>query len=301
MNYEQFEQELKFNLLNNNAKKLIYKLAEAPYRFISLLSPLNFKTKLEQAFYRSQENKYYKYLSNFAINIFAESTYEIAENRVSVSKLIPNSDQQYEILNAKFTFSFKDENTKSYYFIKQRKRDTYSANEAIKIWDKFLFDIELAKQKYQDYKIIGILWFTDSEFKNNQTYYNSGSNVENESQTNISAKYGYELFQDFGLHEKWIEVELHLEKFKRQNYDDFLEFPDLDKDPEALEALIELSKSAWEKLNSPMPVYMAIRSAIFNEADENSNLFKALKLRDIKENMVDEDELKLAIMKMQNN
>ncbi len=50
-----------------------------------------------------------------------------------------------------------------------------------------------------------------------------------------------------------------------------------------------------------MPVYMAIRSAIFNEADENSNLFKALKLRDIKENMVDEDELKLAIIKMQNN
>ncbi len=50
MNYEQFEQELKFNLLNNNAKKLIYKLAETPYRFISLLSPLNFKTKSRTSF-----------------------------------------------------------------------------------------------------------------------------------------------------------------------------------------------------------------------------------------------------------
>ncbi|EIN15227.1 Hypothetical protein MAGb_3380 [Mycoplasmopsis agalactiae 14628] len=299
MNYEQFEQDLKFNLLNHNAKKLIYKLAEAPYRFISFLSPLNFKIKLEQAFYRSQENKYYKFLSNCSVNIFSESGYEIAESRVSVTKSSADNLDEKIIESARFTFAFKDEENKKYYFIKQRKRDVFSANEAIKVWDKFKNDVELAKQSFADYKIIGLLWFVDSEFRNNQQYYNSGSLVENELDINISAKYGFELFKDFELYEKWIEIELHLDKFKRQNYTDFLEFPNLDKDPEALEALIELSETAWEKLNSPTPVYMAVRSAIFNEADENSNLFKALKLRDIKANMVDEDELKLVLMKLQ--
>ncbi|MCE6090561.1 hypothetical protein J7894_00305 [Mycoplasmopsis agalactiae] len=299
MNYEQFEQDLKFSLLNNNAKKLIYKLAEAPYRFISFLSPLNFKTKLEQSFYRSQENKYYKFLSNCSVNIFSESRYEIAENSVSVTKFSADNPDEQIIESARFTFAFKDEENKKYYFIKQRKRDVFSANEAIKVWDKFKNDVELAKQSFADYKIIGILWFVDSEFRNNQQYYNSGSLVEDDLYISISAKYGFELFKGFELHEKWIEIELHLDKFKRQNYTDFLEFPNLDKDPEALEALIELSDSTWEKLNSPTPVYMAIRNAIFNEADENSNLFKALKLRDIKANMIDEDELKLALMKLQ--
>lgn len=43
---------------------------------------------------------------------------------------------------------------------------------------------------------------------------------------------------------------------------------------------------------------MVIRSVIFNEVDENLNLFKVFKFRDIKVNMVDEDGLKLVFMKL---
>ncbi|WP_029513156.1 HpyAIV family type II restriction enzyme [Mycoplasmopsis primatum] len=300
MEYIQFEQELKSQLLNNNARKLIYKLVEAPYRFYSILSPLSFRTKLEQAFYRSQENKYYKFLTSCASNLFAKYGYKIMENKISITKPIEDNPETYIVQTASFTHLFQNEEDKIIYAILQKKRDVYSAKESIKLLDKFKSNLLILAQGYQDYTIKGYLWFVESEFRKNESYYHSNSVVQEEDSIKYSARYASEIFRDFDHREDWDEIELHIEKFKRQNYLDFIELPDLDTSQEALEALVELSDSAWEKLNSPTPAYINVRKSVFNEANENSNLFKAIALREIKLKAIDEDEFKLESMRLEN-
>ncbi|MBZ4226614.1 HpyAIV family type II restriction enzyme [Mycoplasma tauri] len=301
MEYEKFENELKMVLLSNNAKKLIYKLIDSPYRFSSNLHPFDFKVKFEQAFLRSQENKYYKFITQCAANMIASYGNKIIESKIVINRTIPNSEnEEYEILKANFTHVFVDDVNMKIIAITQKKIDIYSSNEALKNWEKFKESLSIISEAYSNYKIDGYLWFIDPEFRKNESFYHQNSVIQESDKYHYCARYGSELFSIFNSREDWNEMELHIEKFKRQQHKYFLNIPDLNTDPEALEALVELSESNWEKLNSPLPTYMFIRRSIFDESDPNSNLFKAIKYRQIKLVSNDEDELKLGIMRYEN-
>ncbi|WP_027334528.1 HpyAIV family type II restriction enzyme [Mycoplasmopsis felifaucium] len=301
MEYSEFETELKEILLNNNAKKLILKLVDAPYRYESILNPFSFKTKLEQSFLRTQENKYFNHIKDLAVSLFFKYGFDFIDSTFVINVLDPNySDQSIQDI-AKFNICFKSKDNKCYCIL-IRKRDTYSANETVALFDKFKHYSEIAFKKIdRDPKLTTILWFIDEEYRNNEEYYNKATTVTDTDNYNIKIKYGSELFDMFNQIEDWKQIESYLNRFKNENYTDFLKMPDLDKDEEALETLVSLSPSAWAKLNSDSNIYVQIRKIIFNQEDPNSNYFKALKHRTIIENFAeDEDKIKMEIMKLNN-
>ncbi|WP_406616944.1 HpyAIV family type II restriction enzyme [Mycoplasmopsis adleri] len=298
MDFSLFQQQLKDALLNNNAKKLILKLIDAPYRYESLLNPFDFKTKLYQSFLRTQENKYYKFITNTSMALFASYNYEFIDKDKLIysTSRTENDETIIDSKRANFSFAFKNEDTKKIYAVLTKKRDVYSANDTIQIFDKVKESSMVLANIFRDYKIETFLWFIEDTIRKNEEYYHANTTIVDTDKYELRVKYGAELFDHFNHIDDWKQVERELETFKNSNFKEFLVMPDLDTDEEALESLVELSESAWEKLNSVEPKYMKIRANVFNQSNPNSNLFKALKQREIIQISRDEDELKNNIL-----
>ncbi|VEU75563.1 Uncharacterised protein [Mycoplasmopsis maculosa] len=297
MEYQEFEQTLRQVLLDNNSKKMIYKLIDAPYRFNSLMHPFEFKVKFEQAFIRSQENKYYNFIKDYALLLFNKYGYKTMENIIKINKVDKNDPQLFIVQNLRFSHVFLDEQNKNLYLVLQKKRDTYSLNESAKLLSKLKEMANDVSDLYKEFNIKAFIWFTEVDHRKNEEFYNTNTFINENEKVTCLARYSSELFAELNHSEDWDQFEIYLSKFKNYNYQDFLKLPDLDTDKEALETLVNLSNSAWDKLNSLEPIYINIRKSIFNERSENSNLFKAKKEREIIQNSSDEDILKNELIK----
>ncbi|MGV2392847.1 UNVERIFIED_CONTAM: hypothetical protein O8I53_07610 [Campylobacter lari] len=117
MEYQEFEQNLKLSLLTNSAKKLIYKLIEAPFRFDSLMHPFNFKTKLEQSFIRSQENTYYKFIKDYATMLFNSYEYKSINPLIKITRPLGENKEKFEVIKYNFTHAFEKQDENTIYYI----------------------------------------------------------------------------------------------------------------------------------------------------------------------------------------
>ncbi|WP_027120377.1 HpyAIV family type II restriction enzyme [Mycoplasmopsis lipofaciens] len=297
MDYNQFEIQLKKTLTTNNGPKLLMKLIDAPYRYISLLNPFNFKTKMEQSFLRTQENTYYKFLKEIAEYFLIQYQYELLDNNIQIHR--PINENEFETVKLKPQLLFTDQE-KNLNVVWIKKRDTYSASKAVEIFEKFVQNIKDIQFGYKEYKIKGFIWFIDNEFHLNENYYLSqiDSNLD---QLNLKIVYSSDFLAHFDHKSDWEQIEQHMYSFKQKDYNFLLEMPNLDTDSETLEFMINMSNSSWEKLISNDDIYLNIRNKIFDQRNENSNFFKALKIRNIKETALDEDDFKLKRMQFENN
>ncbi|QSF13610.1 HpyAIV family type II restriction enzyme [Mycoplasma sp. Mirounga ES2805-ORL] len=298
MNYIEFETNLKSLLSRSKGPNLLLKLIDAPYRFYSVLNPFSFQTKLKQTFLRTQENIYFKFIKTCAEEIFINNLKLIPmDNKIDVPFQI--NDENNEELNGSLsakrvvpTFLFTNEEKTKVYSIFLRKRDVYGANEINKIFNKFKENSELLTNYFKESEVVSFLWFVDEENRKNEELLHEQTRILNINSSVLNVVYSSEIFAYFNAKEEWENINQYLMQFKFKNYDFFLNMPDLDSDKETYEALVNLSNSAWEKLNSDEPIYKEIRLAIFNDKNPNSNLLKAYQMRSIKQKTVDEDELK---------
>lgn len=307
MEYNQFEMELRSALTTDNGTKLLYKIIDAPYRFFSPLQPFNYKVKLEQAFLRTQENTYVKFIKYCAEYLITQYGFKLEKSSFKYTLPLKEGEEFPEEIkvNAAMIFRQKenggDEETADICVIYLKKRDYYGAKEVTKLHDNIIKQLEVLRMIYPNNKIKGILWFLDNDYHKNVNFFNECYDKEHSFETpGFRAYYGAQFFKIFDKEEDWLLVENHIKKFKNSNYDYFLKMPDLDQDEDVLNAMINLNETSWQKLISPDEVYANIRQYIFNERNENSNLFKALKLRDIKRTSVDDDEEKRHILELEN-
>ncbi len=296
MEYFEFEQQLRSLLGTNNGPKLLYKLIESPYRYFSTLNPFNFKTKMEQSFLRSQENKYFKFIKDYADRLFFDYKYTLMENRVAINEVDQQNPSVINKTLISFSHLFKDENNKKMYAIIQKKRDIYSASESIKNLEVLKSRTELLSKAYPEYEVVGVLWFTEIIYRKNEEFYHTNTTIAEDEKFNYMIKYGSELFELFNNREDWEIFETYLERFKANDYKDFLLMPDLDSDPATLDAMVKMSNPMWEKLSSINPIYKQIRTLVFNEKNPKSNYLKAFQLRAYQETSIDDDEYKNKVL-----
>ncbi|UUD35409.1 hypothetical protein NPA07_00850 [Mycoplasmopsis caviae] len=308
MEYNQFEMELRNALTTGNGTKLLYKIIDAPFRFFSPLQPFNFKVKLEQSFLRNQENTYVKYIKFCAEYLISQYGFSLEKSNFKYTLEQKEGQEFPEDIKVNATMIFKqrlsdrEEGNEDICVVYLKKRDFYGAKEVSKIHDNIIKQLSVIRLIYPNNKIKGILWFLDNDYNKNINFFNECYDKENTfGSPGFRAYYGAEFFKLFDKEEDWLNIESHIRKFKSNNYDYFLKMPNLDQDEDVLNAMINLNERSWQKLISPEEVYKDIRQYIFDERNENSNLFKALKLREIKQTSIDDDEEKRRIIELQNS
>ncbi|MGY5139675.1 HpyAIV family type II restriction enzyme [Mycoplasmopsis gallinarum] len=293
MNYQEFEINLKNKLISGTGPKMLMKILDAPFRYDSLLTPFNLNLKMEQGFLRSQENKYYSFIKELCNYFFLNNQFDSLENKYTFIKKEENSEtKELVFTEIKINFDYVYAKNNEIIVIRQKKRDIFSKKEILKIVDKFFNDLENFAQNNSEVKIKGYLWFVDNEYQRNFDILQEKFKFGLKNNYEAFFAYSTNLFAYLNNEDYWLEVERNLEKFKKNNYDDFLKLPNLDSDKETLEFMTKMSNKLWEKLTSPEEIYMKIRSLIFNLENSESNFFKAIKLREIANQASDQDELK---------
>lgn len=277
MSSEINEQEIVSAMKQGIYKKLIYKLVEAPYRFNSFLNPFDFKTKLEQSFLRSLENSYLKWIRNQTLNEFLFKGFDAMKNRYRIMVVDNKEEDTYKQVSISFTHVLKDEKQKLIYVIEQKKRDVSGKKESIKLIEKFIEKVNIFSSFHKDYQIIAWLWFMDDEYTINKEYFEKSVLAKTTDIIDIRIAYGEELYKTLEFSTDWLSFRNNLLIFK--NHKHALEMPNINTDPEALEVLVNMSNSSWEKLNSNVDSYREIRQLIFDLNDTNSNLYKAFEER----------------------
>ncbi|VEU78399.1 HpyAIV family type II restriction enzyme [Mycoplasmopsis columbinasalis] len=284
MNFNDFSNEIKYRLTTNRGPRMLEKLIEAPDRFFNVLTPLNFKIKLEQSFLRTQENVYFKYLCELAINFFIGVKKFLAlENRPQIVVIDTAPDGTHNAYEFKFNFhmAFGDEQGKTIYYVIRKKRDSLSKTEADE-FIKHILDYQSKLYKIDvvnDNKVELLIWFVDSETKRNKEFFENTTAQPEFIGKNIKFFYGGELFEYFQDNDYWLNISNFLKEFHSQNHDYFLTLPNLDSDRETLEYLVRLSEQKWNKFNSVEPIYVLMRKHIFDQTNAKSNYLKAVKMR----------------------
>ncbi|WP_406617749.1 HpyAIV family type II restriction enzyme [Mycoplasmopsis lipophila] len=292
MDFDSFKINFKENVNRGIHKKIIYKIIDTPYRFKSIFNPINLINKIKQSTLRSQEFAFNKFLKSLTSDELKKQKFEELENKNKYIVLVDQEKDQYLEKKVNFDHIFKNEENKIIYLIDQKNRDIYSYKKANEMLEKFIDKASLYQKQNSDYKIHAFIWFMDDEYKVNKDYFCNV--VEKKQNENIVYHifYGDQFYRFMNIENEWIETIHNLENIKRVEPKELFVNINLDKDPEALEVLINLSNTSWEKLNSDDETYKQIRTQIFDDKNPNSNLLKAFDLREIKSKSKDEDEYK---------
>lgn len=293
MDYTSFELRANSILLNGNGPKLLQKIINCPYRYDSNLQPFNLITKLEQAFIRSQENKFYKFLIECAEFLISQSFENEGIEYVKKSFVLrylntENTDEKLlspeEITQKTVTVRFRtsiafiDKNSKTLNLIFAKKRDVLSSGDIEKLNANIEQRIKALQLNYIDYKINYSIWFVEDNYSINYDYFNNFATTINNENTRFSVFYGANLFNEFNKTAEWKDIQEHIKTFKEKDLSSYLKMPNLAIDPETYKYMCEMSSSMWEKLNSDDYFMTKIRELIFSAYKDN-NLTNAIKQR----------------------
>lgn len=300
MDFDSFKINLKEKMNRAIHQKMIYKLIDAPYRFKSLFNPLNVFEKVEQSRIKSQEFAFNSFLKSLTSDELKKKSFVELENRYKFTILIDKEKDLYQEKIVKFDHVFKNEQTDEIYLVLQKNRDIYSYKKASEMIEKFIDNTEIFANHFQENKVVSFLWFMDENYKNNQEFFTNILSTKMNENIDYHIFYAYEFFKYLDIESIWDQMIFNLNKFKNENSQELFVKPNLDLDPEALEVLVNLSNSSWEKLNSDLPVYKELRTIIFDDKNPNSNLLKAYEIRKIKANSKDDEEFKNNMLEYSN-
>ncbi|WP_406615198.1 HpyAIV family type II restriction enzyme [Mycoplasmopsis hyopharyngis] len=300
MDFDSFKINLKEQMNRAIHQKMIYKLIDAPYRFKSLFNPLSVFEKVEQSRIKSQEFAFNSFLKSLTSDELKKKSFVELENRYKFTILIDEEKETYQEKIVKFDHVFKNEQTNEIYLILQKNRDIYSYKKASEMIEKFINNTEVFVNHFQDNKVNAFLWFMDENYKNNQEFFANILSTKINDNISYHIYYAHEFFKHLDIESVWDTMVFNLNKFKNENSQELFIKPNLDLDPEALEVLVNLSNSSWEKLNSDSPVYKELRTIIFDDKNPNSNLLKAYEIRKIKANSKNDEEFKNNMLEYSN-
>ncbi|ENY69717.1 Hypothetical protein MBVG_3070 [Mycoplasmopsis bovigenitalium 51080] len=298
MDYINFELKLRQILNKDNGPKLLLKMIEAPYRYQSQYQLFDALTKMNQSFLRTQENKFHRFIIECAESLITNSFEENGIEHIKTSFNLTFIDKSKvdtetnlsaeqiielaEEVKFKSNLAFIDTQSKKMYIVFARKHDTFDKSSLAKLLENITKRNNALINSYQDYQINFIYWFIDEFYTKNFDVFHSFSKQNESENNNIMFLYGSQFLSLFNLQNDWDNIQSHMKKFKNNSIQDIYKMPNLNKDPETFEFMVEMSAKNWEKLSSDEPDMINLRNIVFDNQSESSNYIRAMRERNQK-------------------
>ena len=268
MEYRDFKKMLD-GRLNQTTTEMLINIIKQPQRYVGLFRTSNIKTKLVQNITQSREIKFGDFMEDLLERYLLVEGYKVHDNKTVSIKISGkmkklNMDQLFE-----------DES--SLYLIEQKIRDDHDSTKKVGQFNNFLKKIEALKTTLQNKELIAIMWFIDDQVSKNKHYYNERMKEVDELDVDGKIFYGGELFNFLTFrNDVWGNIIENLTRLRQEDDKEIISIPDFETSLEILDALVEIPKSNWDKLNSNEPIYVNLRNELFGQSNI---LLEARKIR----------------------
>jgi len=191
MDYSKFCEILNKHIFKGEKREILKKVADRPERFIGLFRPSKPGTKVLQYLLQSHEIRFGDALEELIEEILKDLGYSI------LPKGIAGANGKQLNLDQFFT------DGKYYYFIEQKIRDDHDSTKKRGQIANFEAKLEELFKTYKN-KLIGIMYFIDSDLAKNKNFYIRELNRLNEYyKAPLYLFYGKELFEFLKSPEYW--------------------------------------------------------------------------------------------------
>ncbi|ADE19530.1 HpyAIV family type II restriction enzyme [Mycoplasma crocodyli] len=243
---------------------LLIKMIKNPNRFISIFRASSIKMKIIQFITQSNEIKFGDFLEEI-IKLYLEY---LGFEQIN-SKIKNDENQRFNIDQI-----FIKKNI--IYITEQKVRDDHDSTKKVGQFDNFIEKIKIINNLYPNYTIKAYMWFIDENQIKNKRYYENKINKISLKNVKIALVYGKDYFLQICPEvEIWNDLINNLKHLKNEISHN-LEIPDFDNDNIIYEALLNLPKKLWDKLNSNNVEMSILRDNLFQS---KHNLNKAKKMR----------------------
>ena len=262
LDYDFFVKELNDALFEGSYADLFSKIAASPDRYIGIFRPTKPKTKLIQNITQSHEIRFGDALERIFEFYFEKIGFEILPKRITSEETKDSKEYNIDQLCKKGD---------TIYLIEQKVRDDHDSTKKVGQFSNFEAKYFEISRKYENYKVIPIMWFIDDSLKKNKNYYNEQmEEMHKYYGCSPLLYYGAEMFsfdengiQDFPR-EMWVEIIEYLTKWKKTLPD----MPEVNFDvnyKEAFEEIKDLSPSIYRKIFSNDGIKEQILPIIFSK------------------------------------
>lgn len=257
-----FVKKLNETLFEGSSADLINKIVDKPYRYIGIFRPTKPRTKLIQNITQSHEIRFGDALENIVEEYFNALGFTILDKKLLKEETKHNKEYNIDQLIKKNNII---------YLIEQKVRDDHDSTKKVGQFANFEAKYFEVARKYQNNRVIPIMWFIDDSLKKNRKYYTKQMK-EMADFYNCDPKlyYGVEMFSgsetgivDFPK-EMWNEIIEYLTKWKET----LPEMPEVNLDlnsEEAFEELKDLSPAIYRRLFKNEEIKEQIFPIIFTE------------------------------------
>ena len=234
LEYDKFVNKLNNILFEGSSADLLTKISDTPDRYIGIFRPTKPKTKLMQNITQSHEIKFGEALESIFEDYYRTLGFEMLEKKLSGIETKDNKDYNIDQL-------IRKEDT--IYLIEQKVRDDHDSTKKVGQFSNFEAKYFEISKKYENNKVIPIMWFIDDSLKKNKKYYSEQIDEMAEFYgCEPKLYYGEEMFagtedgiEDFPI-EMWNEIIRYLSLWKETLPD----IPELNFDANSEEVFNEL-------------------------------------------------------------
>lgn len=162
LEYEYFVNKLNEKLFEGSSADLLNKIVDSPDRYIGIFRPTKPKTKLIQNITQSHEIRFGDALEDIFEDYFEKLGFEILEKKLFSKETKDNKDYDIDQL-------FRKGNV--IYLIEQKVRDDHDSTKKAGQFSNFEAKYFEVSRKYENNKVVPIMWFIDDSLKKNRKYY----------------------------------------------------------------------------------------------------------------------------------
>ena len=262
--YEEFVNELHKKIKSGNDfyLELLKTVIDNPNRYCGLFRLSNAKTKLIQNVTQSNEIKFGDFMEDIVTAYIAKLGYINLDKEAGV-------DEQGNRLNIDQLFKYGN----TIYLVEQKIRDDHDSTKKRGQFLNFDKKVQLIKRTYPTNNLVASMWFIDDSLVKNKNYYKSEMEKTHYDNVDLHLFYGSQFFETLtNGNEVWSEILSHLTQLRLDNNNELVYIPDFASSEEIYNALLNLPKTYWNKLNSTLPKYEQLRLELFSNGD---NLIRA--------------------------
>lgn len=253
MDYQNFKVIFNSVIFDKSKIDLIKRIAESPDRYLGLFRPTTPKAKILQNILQSNEIRFGDAFETLIENYVPEMGYlNLEKDFITAQGDRLNIDQCFQIGDKVF-------------FIEQKIRDDHDSTKKRGQIHNFEQKLNALLDKYNEKKILGIIYFIDPTLSKNKNYYQAElDRMKQDYGVDLYLLYGKELFSYFNQEGVWNEILNYLTKWKE-------EIPDLPETnfdinyQNTFQEIKDLSPAIFRKLFSNDDIFKEILTIIFPE------------------------------------
>lgn len=261
ISYNEFETILQNAIDNGKDFYLTFleKIIDNPENYCGHFQCITTKTKVIQGIAQSYSIRFGKFLEQLTKEYLAKFGCKNLDTRLTLNRRKLECDQLFEYNGC-------------IYLVEQKIRDNHDSTKKRGQFANFEAKIQAVMNGHHNTRIICGMWFIDDCFDKNRAEYNRLINeIKDRYAVTICLWYGGEFFCALDKNDAWDEYVSRLEQYQKEG---LVEIPEFGSDRRILEALRNLPKNKWKKLNSDEQQFKILREELFSNG-ENLKIAKA--------------------------